>query len=324
MQHMPTLFAACLQVPMEKTVARPRLLHVPCGDGTATAALGETFKLFTLGADPLQTEYVKATKRLNAAECATPGNIRIHPDQAIQILWCSPGTYPIAAALQNLAPTLQHDAILLLHLDQEQLTHAFTNWVLTQTDERQAFQLPGQANRETRLVLARYVPSTRRTTNTADSYLEALRGELPILTVELAPKYTVPIPNDDDTTPHLYSSYMELEELATFLDQSSLWQDPALLAELRPVVPPIPKPLLPTKPGHLALQIAAGLLNGHEITYKQRRLLIKGQTTKKITSFTDEELDAEGNPQIVTRQVESFATVIRALDLKNGTLYDIQ
>ena len=324
MQLLPSLLAACLELPTAKGESRVRLLHAPCGDGSLTAELRDATHLVAYGADPTPAQYQKAASRLDAAECTTPSSIRIHPHQSMQVLWLSPGTYPAAAALQSLATTLQPNGVLFLHLTVDQLTVALGNWLLTQTTEIQAFSLPGQALEQTRVLLARFTPSSQRTIQTAETYIEGLKQPLPVLTEATAPKYAVTVDHDSDLTPHLYSSFMDLDELHTLMTNSSLWRNPQVLAALQPTAAPIPRPLLPTKPGHLALQIAAGLLNGHEITYKERRLLIKGQTLKKTTTFTDEELDADGQPQVITRTTESFATAIRALDLQNGTLYDIQ
>jgi hypothetical protein len=323
MSLFPSLLAACLIVSTSKGKPRSRLLHAPCGDGTMTAELAEAKQLVAYGVDPLQPNYLKASTRLNAAECASPTNVRIYPNQCVHILWLSPGAYHVAAALHHLAPSLYPGALIALHLSLDQLTQALGHWLLTQTVCLRAFSLPGPAQQHTRLLLASYAPNHQHTSRLADDYIKGLMGPQPILSKETAPVYVVP---DDDTTitPYLYSGLIDLHELHTLIAHSPLWHDPHVLAELRPVATPPPQPLLPTKPGHLALHIAAGLLNGHEITYNGHRLLIKGQTTKTTVSFVDETLDSDGQPSTTTRTLESFATVIRALDMHTGTLYDIR
>jgi hypothetical protein len=74
------------------------------------------------------------------------------------------------------------------------------------------------------------------------------------------------------------------------------------------------RPLLPLRAGHLALYLAAGLLNNVELTRPGERLLIKGHTHKAEIDVTTPEEKGEG----ITRTVEEFRTTIQVLDLESG------
>ncbi len=74
------------------------------------------------------------------------------------------------------------------------------------------------------------------------------------------------------------------------------------------------RPLMPLRAGHLALYLAAGLLNNVELTRESERLLIKGHTHKVQVDVTTPEEKGEG----ITRTVEEFRTTIQVLDLESG------
>ena len=74
------------------------------------------------------------------------------------------------------------------------------------------------------------------------------------------------------------------------------------------------RPLMPLRAGHLALYLAAGLLNNVELTRADERLLIKGHTHKVQVDVTTPEEKEEG----ITRTVEEFRTTIQVLDLESG------
>lgn len=322
MQMMTNIVHGALELPAGKT-GRPYLLHMPCGDGSAAAPLREKTNMVILGAESDKKLYKKANELLHQTENATPASVRVHPQRSVQVLWLSPGSYHVASALEGIGPSLQYHTVFFFHLNLDQITKPLAIWLQTKTNGTQYFSLPGQAMANTRLVMGYYDPTMHRVATRVESFIEHLKGTLPVYPNEAPVRYNVQ-KNSTSTIPHLYSSTTHLEDIADALKKSALWQHPAMVKELTPVQILPPKPLLPVKPGHVALQISAGLLNGHEITYHGKRLLIKGNTVKKSTTYTDEELDQNGNPQVVTRMVESFSTKIKALDLDDGSLYDIQ
>ena len=74
------------------------------------------------------------------------------------------------------------------------------------------------------------------------------------------------------------------------------------------------RPLMPLRLGHLALFLAAGLLDNIELTRDGQHLLIKGQTRKVQIDVTTPEEKEDG----ITRTVEEFRTTIQVLDLMSG------
>ena len=96
------------------------------------------------------------------------------------------------------------------------------------------------------------------------------------------------------------------EDLILEANSSALWTD--LWEKTTPPQANF-RPLTTIRPGHLALLVAAGMLNGVVVEAEGRRLLVRGFTEKV-------EATEETQERTVTR--ESFAGGIVALDLSSG------
>jgi predicted RNA methylase len=103
-------------------------------------------------------------------------------------------------------------------------------------------------------------------------------------------------------------------ELSEELKASTLWEDPALglLDEEEQTTSAI-QPLMPPRKAHLAMLIAAGLINNQILEANGRSLLIKGTAKKVIDRFEEE---TEKGIKITER--ERIVTQINAFDLKTG------
>jgi Uncharacterised methyltransferase family (DUF6094) len=109
------------------------------------------------------------------------------------------------------------------------------------------------------------------------------------------------------------------DELAEELSASSLWKEPALgLLEEDDQIRPAIQPLMPPRKAHLAMLIAAGLINNQVLEANGRRLLIKGTAKKVIDRFEEE---TEKGIKITER--ERIVTQINAFDLNTGEYLQI-
>lgn len=92
-----------------------------------------------------------------------------------------------------------------------------------------------------------------------------------------------------------------------------VWAQPQLTEQLWPADEHRVRPLMPLRRGHLALLIAAGLLNNVVLRHASQRILVKGRTHKVMIPIeTDDE----------TTQVERevLRTTVMTLDLSTGVL----
>ena len=115
------------------------------------------------------------------------------------------------------------------------------------------------------------------------------------------------------------SSEFGPDELAEELKTSSLWKEPALglvgkSKQIRAAI----QPLMPPRKAHLAMLIAAGLINNQILEANGRRLLIKGTSKKVIDRFEEE---TEKGIKITER--ERIVTQINAFDLNTGEYLQI-
>ena len=115
------------------------------------------------------------------------------------------------------------------------------------------------------------------------------------------------------------SSEFGPDELSEELKASTLWKEPALgLLEEEEQSRPSIQPLMPPRKAHLAMLIAAGLINNQILEANGRSLLIKG-TAKKVIDRSEEEM--EKGIKITER--ERIVTQINAFDLKTGDYLQI-
>jgi predicted RNA methylase len=115
------------------------------------------------------------------------------------------------------------------------------------------------------------------------------------------------------------SSEFGPDELAEELKASTLWKEPALgLLQEDEQTRPALQPLMPPRKAHLAMLIAAGLINNQTLEANGKRLLIKGTSKKIIDRFEEE---TEKGIKITER--ERIVTQINAFDLKTGEYLQI-
>jgi len=128
--------------------------------------------------------------------------------------------------------------------------------------------------------------------------------------------FTVPAVGKDF---FIRSSEFSPDELTEEINASPLWKEPALglIAEEEQIKAAL-QPLMPPRKAHLAMLIAAGLINNQILEANGRRLLIKGTAKKVIDRFEEE---TEKGIKITER--ERIVTQINAFDLKTGEYLQI-
>ena len=92
-----------------------------------------------------------------------------------------------------------------------------------------------------------------------------------------------------------------------------VWTQPAFAEQLWPPDERPVRPLMPLRRGHLALLIAAGLLNNVVLHQGGRRVLVKGRTRKELVRV-------ESDDEHTEVQCEVLRTSVAVLDLASGAV----
>lgn len=92
-----------------------------------------------------------------------------------------------------------------------------------------------------------------------------------------------------------------------------VWAQPAFAEQLWPPDERPVRPLMPLRRGHLALLIAAGLLNNVVLRQGGRRVLVKGRSRKELVR-------AESDDEHTDVQIEVLRTSVVVLDLDSGAV----
>mgnify|MGYP001466768635 CR=1 FL=1 len=299
----------------------PKLLHPYCGDGLLTRSLLSIEHLLYLGLEP-ETRLLKQAKmRLHFTMAHHPISLEANPTPAIQALLLTPGAYDLIPLLHHLHPWLEPNGLCLFFIRIADLSQELSRWCQTHLIEPRVFAIHHHSLKHTRLILGQISSTPRDPAGTIQSFLkDAKLGTTPF-TVTTCGNYTIPLPSAQHF--HLYPRYIDQEEINEQLQRSPIWNDPTLLEAFIPKPQTAIQPLMPVKPCHLAMQIAAGVLNGHEVQYANTTLLIKGRTIKTPHQWEEDELGPDGTLHPILKGVETYSTIIQALDLQEGTLHAI-
>lgn len=107
------------------------------------------------------------------------------------------------------------------------------------------------------------------------------------------------------------------ERAAAEARRRGAWVQAELTEQLWPPDDKPIRPLIPLRRGHLALLIAAGLLNNCVLRHGDRDILVKGRTFKELVAIETEDEDIE-----IRREV--IRTSVTVLDLLSGSLEVVQ
>ncbi|MFN8472815.1 MAG: DUF6094 domain-containing protein [Anaerolineae bacterium] len=133
----------------------------------------------------------------------------------------------------------------------------------------------------------------------------------------------VPLPDQPDRTfvvPALpagdvlfASLFFDSAQAAVEARRRGVWTQPGLTEQLWPPEERPVRPLMPLRRGHLALLIAAGLLNNVVLSQGEGRILVKGRTHKEMIPVETDDADTQ-----IER--EALRTTVTTLNLATGDL----
>jgi predicted RNA methylase len=307
----------------EKTPGPRRLLDPCCGTGDPAAQIATAAGCDAYGVE-INTDRAKAAKNLLSKVVA--GNlftVRARPG-AFSILYLNP-PYDFDAEdgrteLSFLKHTLSYltpRGLLLFVVPQKRITPRIARVLSAYFEDLKVRKFPAHEFQAFgQIVIAGFKMARAELDGEVLASLTQIQSmDLPeIHRKEFS--FTVPAVGRDF---FIRSSEFGPDELAEELKESSLWKEPSLdlVAEEEQIRQAI-QPLMPPRKAHLAMLIAAGLINNQILEANGRSLLIKGTAKKVIDRFEEE---TEKGIKITER--ERIVTQINAFDLKTGEYLQI-
>ena len=307
----------------EKTPGPRRLLDPCCGTGDPAAQIATAAGCDAYGVE-INTDRAKAAKNLLSKVVA--GNlfsVRARPG-AFSILYLNP-PYDFDAEdgrtelsfLKHTLPYLTPRGLLLFVVPQKRITPRIARVLSAYFEDLKVRRFPADEFQAFgQIVIAGFKKARAEIDGEVLASLTQIQSmDLPeIHRKEFS--FTVPAVGRDF---FIRSSEFGPDELAEELKESSLWKEPALgLLEEDGQTRPASQPLMPPRKAHLAMLIAAGLINNQILEANGKRLLIKGTSKKAIDRFEEE---TEKGIKITER--ERIVTQINAFDLKTGEYLQI-
>jgi predicted RNA methylase len=307
----------------EKTPGPRRLLDPCCGTGDPAAQIATAAGCDAYGVE-INTDRAKAAKNLLSKVVA--GNlftVRARPG-AFSILYLNP-PYDFDAEdgrtelsfLKHTLPYLTLRGLLLFVVPQKRITPRIARVLSAYFEDLKVRKFPADEFQAFgQIVIAGFKKARAEIDGEVLASLTQIQSmDLPeIHRKEFS--FTVPAVGRDF---FIRSSEFGPDELAEELKASPLWKEPALglIAEEEQIRAAI-QPLMPPRKAHLAMLIAAGLINNQVLEANGKSLLIKGTSKKVIDRFEEK---TEKGIKITER--ERIVTQINAFDLKTGEYLQI-
>ncbi len=307
----------------EKKPGPRRLLDPCCGTGDPAAQIATAAGCDAYGVE-INTDRAKTAKNLLSKVVA--GNlfsVRARPG-AFSILYLNP-PYDFDAEdgrtelsfLKHTLPYLTPRGLLLFVVPQRRITTRIARVLSAYFEDLKVRKFPADEFQSFGQIVITGLKKARAEMNgdILASLTQIQSMDLPeIHRKEFS--FTVPAVGRDF---FIRSSEFGPDELAEELKESSLWKESALgLLEEDGQTRPASQPLMPPRKAHLAMLIAAGLINNQILEANGKRLLIKGTSKKVIDRFEEE---TEKGIKITER--ERIVTQINAFDLKTGEYLQI-
>src|SRR5581483_7454677 len=302
----------------EKAPGLRRLLDPCCGTGEPAARIAAAAGCDVYGVE-INTERAKRAKKLLSKVVAGDlFSVKARPG-AFSILYLNP-PYDFDADngraelsfLKHTVPYLTPGGLLLFLLPQARITTRIARVLSAYFRDLRIRKFPAQEFEAFGQIV---ITGIKKAHAEIDS--ETLTSLTQIPTADLPEmhrkefSFTIPAVGKDF---FIRSSEFGLDELAEEIKTSSLWREPALgLVREEEQTRAAIQPLMPPRKAHLAMLIAAGLINNQVLEANGRKLLIKG-TAKKVIDRSEEE--TEKGIKITER--ERIVTQINAFDLNTG------
>lgn len=298
---------------------RGRLLDPCCGEGIAAQHLARIWNIYAYGIE-IDAERAHASanrlhKVLNLDYAAARS-----PQNAFQVLYLNPPYSPDEGEakrmeyrfLRETGKWLQPRGILIYIIPQYRLDARMARHLATYYRELTAYRFPDPEFEDfSQMVvfgIARQEPLFDE--SVALGLLQKCRGELPILPKAISEPYDIPPPLE--TKFYFRGDQLDPDEALNEALHVGIWHSSEWKQWFEPQTQlDALQPLMPLKKGHLAMLIAAGLLQNLVLKRENARLLIKGRTYKVI-----EQVDGDDESEEVTR--DRFVTEIVAVNLQTG------
>jgi predicted RNA methylase len=307
----------------EKAPGLRRLLDPCCGTGDPAAQVAAAAGCEAYGVE-INTERARAAKKLlNKVVAGDLFSVRARPG-AFSILYLNPpydfddddGRTELSF-LKHTVPYLTPGGLLLFLLPQARITTRIARVLAAYFRDLKVRKFPAQEFQSFGQIVIAGVKKARAEIDgeTFASLTQIPTADLP----EMRRKefsFTIPAVGKDF---FIRSSEFSPDELAEEIKTSSLWKEPALgLVREEEQRRAAIQPLMPPRKAHLAMLIAAGLINNQILEANGRKLLIKG-TARKVIDRSEEE--TEKGIKITER--ERIVTQINAFDLNTGEYLQI-
>lgn len=305
---------------------RGRLLDPCSGEGIAAQHLANLWNLEAYGIE-IDAERARASaERLHKVLNLDYAAARI-PTHAFQVLYLNPPYSPDESEakraeyrfLRDTGKWLQPRGILIYIIPQYRLDARMARHLATYYRELTAYRFPDPEYADfSQMVvfgIARQEPVFDE--SVALKLLQQCRGQLEILPEQTIERYEIPPPLE--TRFHFRGNQIDPDEALNEALRVGVWHTHEWKQWLEPPQTfDALQPLMPLKKGHLAMLIAAGLLQNlvlekETATFNRTSLLIKGRTYKVA-----EEVEGEDENEEVTR--DRFVTEIVAVDLQSGEM----
>ena len=307
----------------EKMAGPRRLLDPCCGTGEPAAQIAAAAGCDAYGIE-INTERAQAAKRiLTKIVAGDLFSVRARPG-AFSILYLNP-PYDFDAEdgrtelsfLKHTLPYLAPKGLLLLVAPQKRITNRIATVLSAYFEDLKVRKFPAGEFQAYGQIIITGLKKARAEING-----EVLASLSQISTMDLPEmvrkEFSLSVPAVARDF-FIRSSEFGPDELAEELKARFLWKEPALgLIEEEEQTRPAIQPLMPPRKAHLAMLIAAGLINNQILEANGRSLLIKGTAKKVIDRFEEE---TEKGIKITER--ERIVTQINAFDLKTGEYLQI-
>jgi predicted RNA methylase len=307
----------------EKNTGLRRLLDPCCGTGEPAARIAAAAGCDAYGVE-INTERVQVAKKvLTKVVAGNLFSVRARPG-AFSILYLNP-PYDFDAddgrtELSFLKHTLSYLAprgLLLFVVPQKRITPRIARVLSAYIEDLKVRRFPADEFQAFGQIVIAGLKKARAEIDgeVLASLSQIPAGDLPEMHRKEFSLSVTAVPKDF----FIRSSEFGPHELAEELKDSSLWKEPALgLVEEDEQIRPAIQPLMPPRKAHLAMLIAAGLINNQILEANGRRFLIKGTAKKVIDRFEE-----ETEKGIKITEKERIVTQINAFDLKTGEYLQI-
>ena len=307
----------------EKKPGPRRLLDPCCGTGEPAAHVAAASGCDAYGVEINKERAQVAQKILTKVIAGNLFSVRARPE-GFSILYLNPpydfdqedGRTELSF-LKHTLPYLAPGGLLLFLVPQKRMTPRMARVLSACIEDPKIRKFPSEQFKAFGQIVIAGIKKRRAEIN---SEVVSSLSQIPAKELaEIVPRefsFAIPAATKDF---FIRSSEFGPDELAEELKTSSLWNETALglFGEDDQTSRAI-QPLMPPRKAHLAMLIAAGLINNQILEANGRRLLIKGTAKKVIDRFEEE---TEKGTKITER--ERIVTQINAFDLNTGEYLEI-